>query len=223
MKRFLPILIGFLLLVSIANAGVIHVIGSGVAGATGIFDDFSGDLSKWTSVYGTFTIEAGKMGTTTKQEYLRNNYTSQAVGSNDQYAKATMTWSGSASAVGLIFRSNASGNCYVVYVYNGTELQWKQLTASGTLGGSINSDTCSLSSGDVLAVQITGADAATECKVWINPDGDPGDPPSEWGDADFTFSDGNNRDINTGSYVGINFWEHTTGTVNADDFYGGAA
>lgn len=184
-----------------------------------IFDDFSGDLSKWTAVYGSgWAINESDELYTADQSGMdyRINYTDESPADNDHWVKVKLFITGN-TWPGPVLRASSSGNCYVVRFWS-SQAHWQVMNSNGSAVETIQSLSFSISSGDVIGVLVIGTGNDTVLKLWSNPSGD---SPSDWGEPDVTFTNNPSNPVDSGDYVGALVCNLSGGNGRFDDFYGG--
>lgn len=192
-------------------------VGSIPPSACSISDDFSGDLSKWTVVYGDWEIDGGALRTTTNYKRTRINYTACAPTGNDQWVKYK-TIADNNDYVGAVFRSSATGNCYAVYGALAQTWYWEVIDAAGNkVGDTVDSGTLAFATTNTIGIHVSGSDTSTTVEIWVNP---AGAAPSNWGAAGLTLTGDPGTVVNSGDYVGASIYT-SNGAEYLDDFTGG--
>ena len=192
--------------------------------STGISDDFSGDLSKWTVENGTWDISSGTLREGNDSGYFFIRYTASATATVTQWAKVKFTdWV--ANYMGIVVRSTSDGSGYrYVIGKEGTSVYWSVWNGLSSIGD-VGSSAISLTDGDILGVTVQGTGNNTIVNVWKNPtaaspiDANSWDGANDY-DGQITANPAQFADI--GTYVGI--WNScSVGNYNKfDDFSAGS-
>ena len=224
MKKLIFILLCFCLLTFGSSARIIEVAPAGAWGVLGISgggavaegggdlaDDFTGGITDWTEVEGTWSGASGyavptELGAGPDAILVYNTQTSTidqwievkltTVDSNGVTLRATNT--GAATWDGFTVFADAT----YVYLYYYVDGDFENI--SGLTGSPTWYWEHTFNAGDYMGIEIIGTDAATTIYVWDN--GTSSVPHASWGAADFNsgaFATG----ITSGTYIGLSSWE----------------
>lgn len=186
----------------------------------GISDDFSGDLSNWTTKTGTWSIASGELSITTDSGGVIL-YTADTLSTTSGYILVKIADRTNFMGVAFRSRNSGSGNMYAFRLNDDNTGVWRYCpdsTHSGCSDIQSQDFSASFSDGYYLGIAWSGTGSSTEVDAWRF-DSDPG-AFSTWGVADLTYdSDPGANAADSGGYVGAYHGSTTGGKW--DDFEAG--
>ena len=187
------------------------------AGPTQVgYDDFAGDLTKWTQFVGTWTATSGQLQSASTG-FIIIGYDDADCSTANGYAKLSLV--DFRNETSIYFRAGGDPVRYYYIKFSAVGTEWFDSDDD-----SIETSATTWANTDVAGITWTGTGDNTVIRIWKNPTGNTPDSATSWGsdttpDISFTANPGANA-VDSGGGTGISATVDS-GTLILDNYYFG--